>query len=1097
MTADRSVVVANAGSGKTYLLANRIVRWMLADRGSEGPSRPEEILAITFTRKAAGEIVERVLLHLAQGATSASKRADFAADGQVGDFGADQYAAALERFVDALHRVSISTIDGFFVQLAGAFAPELGMPEDWRIGDEDERDRLRADAVGAVIASDPDRATELARRIGDGAPKPQVQSAINDVLSDALDLWMRAGLHGDPRAPWAAAMPEGGQLFPDAARATERELAEAIDGLASAPLPEKYTSKWKSAVERVCSLASAGDWFALLEDSFLRGLNTKRVYHQQEPTPELKRWLAVVQAHACAEVERAVRERVRATVDLAELVSNAVDAARRNAAMYGFEDVAALLARANALGGEGVQRMHERLDRAVRDLAFDEFQDTAPAQWTVVQPIVDEIAAGADRRLLVVGDPKQSIYAWRGGTPALLAAVEEEVRLDDDVTLDTSFRSSPVVLSFVNDLFIPLPGRLARAPLDQAPTGAAGALQKAGLRVAGDPTRSPLARALDAWTFTPHAAAPRHAAMPGAVHAYVVPEATGRSRALGIAEIVAARVRDRPGASVGVLVATNTEVADSVAAIRALGIDVSDEGRSPLVDSAAVVALLSLLRVAEHPDDTLAHFLATRDPACALLGLEPMERHGGGDARRAAARTLSGQVRASLLEHGLAGWVERHAAMLRPACSRNDAERLRQLVGLAHAAPPAMAARPGDFVRAVESRRSRTGEEARVRVMTVHASKGLEFDEVVVGSLGRGMGKVTAGPGEWVALMPDPLGPPVAIAPVAPLHFCEFSPLLGAFRAEAAVQRLSDDLSALYVAVTRAREAVHLVCPPRSTKDEPNATPVWLLRRAFDDFDQAIAGHSPDPERRVECVWTYRGPDGLPTAALPAKPAVDATVTVLDRPQVPAVEYLPRPVAVRAPSAHDAPPGRFFEREFTGDDDGTRGTLAHAWLERITWLDDSGLDAIDASEVLSAAAVDAGRPIDADLAAAVHAVVARSLDGPMAAVLRRGRCAAWGCDALEVRVEMPFALATGDGLVRGRMDRVVLGLRDGRVERAEVVDWKTGARGLAGTEFEERIAPYRRQMAAYREALGTMFRLAPDRVTAVLAMVDRGELIEA
>jgi ATP-dependent exoDNAse (exonuclease V) beta subunit len=115
----------------------------------------------------------------------------------------------------------------------------------------------------------------------------------------------------------------------------------------------------------------------------------------------------------------------------------------------------------------------------------------------------------------------------------------------------------------------------------------------------------------------------------------------------------------------------------------------------------------------------------------------------------------------------------------------------------------------------------------------------------------------------------------------------------------------------------------------------------------------------------------------------------------------------------------------------------------------------------------------------------------------MAAVLHRGRCAAWGCDALEVRVEMPFALATGDGLVRGRMDRVVLGLRDGRVERAEVVDWKTGARGLVGAELEERIAPYRRQMAAYREALGTMFGLAPDRVTAVLAMVDRGELIEA
>ena len=1095
MTADRSVVVANAGSGKTYLLANRMVRWMLAGRGSEGPSSPEEVLAITFTRKAAGEIVERVLLHLAQGASSEAKRREFAAEGQVGDFAAAEYAAALDRFVDALHRVSISTIDGFFVQLAGAFAPELAMPEDWRIGDEDELDALRAEAVGEVIAADPARAVELARRIGDGAPKPQVRGAIDDVLADALDLWMRAGLHGDPRAPWERAVGGGRALFPGAARASARELEDAVDGLAAAPVPTKYEKNWKDAVARVRALAAAGDWFALLDDAFLRKLQCEGAYHRQEPPPALERWLSVVRAHACFEVERAVRERTAATADLAALVSDALDAARRRSGTYGFGDVASLLARANALGGEGLQRMHERLDRSVRDLAFDEFQDTSPAQWAVVRPIVDEIAAGADRRLLVVGDPKQSIYAWRGGTPALLAAVEEEERLDDDVTLSTSFRSSPAVLAFVNELFEPLPRRVAAAPLDRPPAGAAAALRDAGLPVAGDPSRSPLSRALDAWPFTIHSAAPRNAGMPGAVRAYVVPGPGGDAQAAGIADIVASRVRERPGATVGVLVSTNTEVADCVAAIRALGVDVSDEGRSPLADSAAAVALLSLLRVAEHPDDTLAHFVATREPACALLGLEPMERHGGGEALRRAARALSGRVRTSLLEHGLAGWVERHAALLRPACSRNDAERLRQLAALAHEASPAMAACPGDFVRSVESRRSRTGEEARVRVMTVHASKGLEFDEVVVGSMGRTMGRLAAGPGEWVALSPDPLAGPEAVAPVAPLQFCDFSPLLAAFRAEATVLRLSDDLSALYVAVTRAREAVHLVCPPRTKDDEPKVTPAWILRRAFDGFDLAMQGHAPDAGTPAELVWSYEPADGRASAALPARPA-PASVPA-ERPRVPEVEYVPRPVVVRAPSAHDAPAGRFFEREFAGESDGTRGTLAHAWLERIAWLDDAGIGSVNDAEVLAAAAVDAARPIDPALAASVREVVEAALTGPMADVLRRARYASWGCDALEVRVEMPFALATEDGMVRGRMDRVVLGLRDGRVERAEVVDWKTGARGLRGAGLEERLAPYRRQMAAYRAALAGMFSLAPERVTAVLAMVDRGELIEA
>ena len=130
---DRSVVVANAGSGKTYLLANRIVRWMLEERRRTGNASPERVLAITFTRKAAGEILERVLRHLARGAVDRASRDEFADPSQVGRWDATDYAAVLEELVHAMHRVSVSTIDGFLVQLAGAFGPELGLPEDMKL----------------------------------------------------------------------------------------------------------------------------------------------------------------------------------------------------------------------------------------------------------------------------------------------------------------------------------------------------------------------------------------------------------------------------------------------------------------------------------------------------------------------------------------------------------------------------------------------------------------------------------------------------------------------------------------------------------------------------------------------------------------------------------------------------------------------------------------------------------------------------------------------------------------------------------------------------------------------------------------------------
>jgi ATP-dependent exoDNAse (exonuclease V) beta subunit len=145
---DQSVVVANAGSGKTYLLANRIIRWMLQERRRTGHATPERVLAVTFTRKAAAEIVARVLRHLAQGASDPQKLSEFSAAEQVGEFAAADYQAVLEEFAQALHRISISTIDGFFSQLGRAFSPELGLPEHWEIGDEDELESQRIDAIG-------------------------------------------------------------------------------------------------------------------------------------------------------------------------------------------------------------------------------------------------------------------------------------------------------------------------------------------------------------------------------------------------------------------------------------------------------------------------------------------------------------------------------------------------------------------------------------------------------------------------------------------------------------------------------------------------------------------------------------------------------------------------------------------------------------------------------------------------------------------------------------------------------------------------------------------------------------------------------------
>lgn len=116
------VVHASAGTGKTFQLSNRYIA--LVARGDS----PDTILATTFTRKAAGEILDRVLFRLAEAASEDKKLSELA--GHIGDRGFDRSGclALLCRLARFIHRLRISTLDSFFIQVAQSFCLELGLP---------------------------------------------------------------------------------------------------------------------------------------------------------------------------------------------------------------------------------------------------------------------------------------------------------------------------------------------------------------------------------------------------------------------------------------------------------------------------------------------------------------------------------------------------------------------------------------------------------------------------------------------------------------------------------------------------------------------------------------------------------------------------------------------------------------------------------------------------------------------------------------------------------------------------------------------------------------------------------------------------------
>ena len=150
-SATHILISASAGTGKTFQLSNRYLG--LLQRGV----MPDQILATTFTRKAAGEILDRVMVRLAEAALDAGKRRELGRWLPAAELSATRCQDMLWQMLRQLHRLRVSTLDAFFAQLAGSFSLELGLPPGWRIVDELQERYLRSEAIQRTLQGDSTR----------------------------------------------------------------------------------------------------------------------------------------------------------------------------------------------------------------------------------------------------------------------------------------------------------------------------------------------------------------------------------------------------------------------------------------------------------------------------------------------------------------------------------------------------------------------------------------------------------------------------------------------------------------------------------------------------------------------------------------------------------------------------------------------------------------------------------------------------------------------------------------------------------------------------------------------------------------------------
>lgn len=1039
------VIRASAGSGKTYQLSTRYI-----DRLRTTP--PDRVLATTFTRKAAGEILERILRRLAEAGLDHDKRADLAK--ALGDprLSREQCLELLISLTRQLHRVRVSTLDSFFSRVAGAFALEMGLPPGWRLLDEVEDGHLRTAAIEAVLRKgDQADLLQLVYLLAKGDAVRGVTRLIRDTIDELYSVFLLT-----PDDAW--------REIEGPAPLDSTELHAAIAALMEAELPAD--KRWARARDADAASAASGDWATFLTAGLaVKVLCDESTYYKKTIDPALCAIYKRLLRHATAIELKVLSQQLGAAHDLLRRFHTEYERLKHDARGLTFDDVTRRLAA--ELAGQDASGLAFRLDAQVDHLLLDEFQDTSLSQWQVLEPIAESVVRQSDGSFFCVGDVKQAIYGWRGGVAGIFNTVTDRLPGLAQETLDKSFRSAPEIIETVNTAL----KNLGKHPkLDDA--------ELIVREWAGDfPRHETHKTDLTGYACLRTARAHQDQESPA--------DAVFQAAARHIADLLP---RLPPQSTIGVLTRTNDAVGRMIHQLRPLDVPASEEGGNPLTDSAAVQLVLSALTLADHPGHTVAWFHVARSPLGPLVGLP--------DAYDSASVAAWGnQLRRQLMERGYGGLLYDWMRALAAECNPRELHRLRQLVALADAFEPRASLRPTDFVSSVETQRIDDPRAARVRVMTIHKAKGLEFDVVVLPQLDEPLSR----PPDFVTRWDDPGAPPTRVCRYRSRDLQRILPrdIQTAFE-QTHARAIQEALCVLYVALTRAARALYLfIAPkPRTTKSYAG-----LLHYALAE-DAAL-----EPESLLyECGRADWYADAEPAVGRTAIPSVSA----------PSSPPSPSPLSLRLapPSAtprrgrdffapsHYQPHRTLHVRDIVRTSDRRtldRGTLLHAWFELLSWLDDgapSDAQLLSVARRLGQHGDDVARWMGEFRALLDQPVLRRLFTrDTYAADIATALGVAVGECELRIQAERRFDVPADGGILSGSIDRLVLFCQSGVPVAADILDYKTDGLAPGDTAALARLVDhYRDQLAAYVRAVSAIYDIPPARISTRLVLLATGEI---
>lgn len=1068
-------VTANAGSGKTKVLVDRIARLLL-----EG-SKPSAFLCITYTKAAAAEMQRRLFERLGGWCVADDK--SLAAELEKLGANAADLPRARALFAQALETpggLKIQTIHAFCERLLARFPLEANVPPGFDIADEARSAALLGDA----------RATAA---LSDGGQRDAFRRFAKKLYSDHLEgLLDRLALR---RAEFHRfAQKHQGELFAAQALRERHGVTQNADDYTREFLSRWRWSELRDAANALCD-GSANDCkagerlrtvlecverndsaaamlacfaFALTDGKLRANFVTKA-------TQATHSWLEPrvrAFAESCEEardtlnaIERA--EDAVAALALALKLDEAYGEAKSRSGVLDFDD---LIEHAQALlqRSEAAPWVLYKLDGGLDHILIDEGQDTSPAQWDLITPLQNEFFAGLgarekNRTVFSVGDPKQSIYAFQGADPERFLAESQNLstrvhtaeKTFDAPELRTSFRSSPEILLAVDETMKGKP--LVAGPGQHDVTvHLAARAQEPGVVEVWPVTPKPEIADAEPWD------APMDMERESSAHVVLAKRIAKHVKAMIEArETVWEKGALRPMHAGDVLALVRKRGAmfrELIKAFKREKLPVAGADRMVLREELAVQDCLALMQVALDPADDLSLACVLKGPWCNLTSddddIFPLAYDRGGErlidrlfasadpkyapaqsfvrgltARRGADPFAFLSWALETTHDGKSGWT-RIFARLGPETRDPLEELLQRALKLPHHVAPTLQRFLFDIeLDAQQVKRELEAETGAIRVMTVHGAKGLEAPVVI---LPDSTGDVGDAPDNGL-LFDDDHGPFVSFSAKGDDEPCAQA------RAAHKDRMLGEHWRLLYVAMTRARDRL-IVCGPQWKNGEaPNVS--WRA-----NVELALTNLCAE---KIETPFGEGLRLGQPQIAGAQAQAPQALITLPSwaRAPLPGVAR----IEIAAPSRlHRIDPALFSPRG-EGQKRFRRGRLIHGLLERLpelapekreasalAWLQRQGVEENEA-ETFAREALN---------------------------VINDARFAAVFSPAS--RAEAPIV-----GLVRGKAIRGVVDRLAVERDRVIVLDFKTDR--PAPTDAAAAPDAYVMQLALYREVLRKIF----------------------